>query len=480
VNASHASLAFLGGVILAACSFAPVYRVPPTAQTPSQYRELPDDWKQAQPQDASPRGAWWEVFSDPQLDDLETRARQANQSLKAAYARLREARDDTRVARADYWPSIIGSASATRARASPNAPRFLAGSPTEGSDFNLEADVSYELDLWGRVRNEVRSAKAGQQASAADLASIDLSLSAEVAMDYYTLRSQDRQVVLLDQAVSDFGQALQLTRNLFEGGAAALVDVAQAQTQLANARTQASDVRLQRSQSEHAIAVLLGENASSYHLLSNPMTQEQRPPAVDPGLPSALLERRPDVAEAERRVASANAQIGVARAAYFPRFDINGTAGFNSAHSSNWLSAPSLFWSLGPQVTLPIFEGGRLRAQTDRAKEVYNEQVANYRNTVLTAYQDVEDNLAALRQLELESQTQADAVNATEVTLQQAQYRYRAGAATYLEVATAETSALQAQLAAVTIQARRLNVSVLLVKALGGGWERADRAVASR
>ena len=301
---------------------------------------------------------------------------------------------------------------------------------------------------------------------------MNLSLSAEVAMDYYTLRSQDRQILLLDQAVADFGQSLQLTQNLYHGGAAALVDVAQAQAQLANARTQAADVRLQRSQSEHAMAVLLGETPSSYHLPPNPMTQEQLPPALDPGLPSALLERRPDVAEAERRVAAANAQIGVARAAYFPRFDITGTAGFNSAHSANWLSAPSLFWSLGPQVSVPIFEGGRLRAQTDRAKAVYTEQVANYRNTVLSAYQDVEDNLAALRQLELESHTQADAVNATAVALQQAQYRYRAGAVTYLEVATAETNALQAQLAAVSIQARRLNASVLLVKALGGSWRR--------
>jgi len=308
---------------------------------------------------------------------------------------------------------------------------------------------------------------------------MNLSLSAQVAMDYFMLRSQDLQIVLLDQAVSDYEQSLHLTQNLYNGGAAALVDVAQAQAQLANARTQAADVRLQRSQSEHAMAVLLGETPSSYHLPPNPMTRELLPPTVDPGLPSALLERRPDVAEAERRVAAANAQIGVARAAYFPRFEISGAAGFNSTRASNWLSAPSLFWSLGPQVSVPIFEGGRLRAQTDRAKAVYTEQVANYRNTVLSAYQDVEDNLAALLQLELESHTQADAVDATDVTLQQAQYRYRAGAVTYLEVAIAETNALQAQLAAVNIQTRRLNASVLLVKALGGGWQQGGSRLAS-
>jgi len=479
VNLSRYSLTLLASTSLAACSFAPVYKVPSSAPAPAQYRELPDDWKQAEPLDASPRGPWWELYEDQQLSQLEQRAQDANQNLKAAYARLREARDDTRVARADYFPMLNGVASATRARVSPNSPGYLAGAPTEGTDFNLEADLSYELDLWGRVRNEVASAKATQQASAADLVSIRLSLQAEVASDYYMLRNLDQQANLLDQAISDYQQALQLTQNLFDGGAAALVDVAQAQAQLANARTQASDVRLQRAQSEHAIAVLIGENPSTYHLPSNPLTAEQAPPSIDIGIPSALLERRPDVAEAERRVAAANAQIGVARAAYFPRVDINGTAGYNSVHASSWLSAPSLFWSLGPQMTVPIFQGGRLHAQTDRAREVYNEQVANYRNTVLTAFQDVEDNLAALRQLALEGQTQTDAVNATGVALQQAQYRYRAGAVTYLEVATAETNALQAQLAGVNIQTRQLNASVQLIKALGGGWQRPEGKMAS-
>lgn len=475
MKATRASLAILGAAALAGCSFAPVYKVPAT-DSAAQYRELPDDWKPAQPLDASPRGAWWELFQDPRLAELENQALSANQTLKAAYARLREARDDTRVARADYFPMITGLGTARRARVSPNSPSYLPGYPTEGTDYDLEADLSYEIDLWGRVRNEVASARGNEQASAADLASIRLSLTAEVASDYFTLRSQDEQAQLLDQAVADYQQALQLTQNLYDGGAAALVDVAQAQTQLANARTQAADVRLQRSQSEHAIAVLLGVNPSVYHLQPDPLTVEQLPPAVDTGMPSALLERRPDVAEAERRVFAANAQIGVARAAYFPRITLNADAGFNSVHASNWLSAPSLFWALGPQMSVPIFEGGRLRAQTDRAKQTYNELVANYRNTVLSAFQDVEDNLAALRQLAQESVTQADAVNATGVTLQQAQYRYQGGLVTYLEVSTAETNALQAQLAAVNIQTRRLTASVLLIKALGGGWQ--DRTVA--
>lgn len=474
------ALTACAALTLAACSLAPAYKIPDSAPSAANYQELPPDWKPAQPLDLSPRGAWWEVFADPTLSQLEVQAQTANQTLKATYARLRQARDDTRVARADYWPQLTGTASATRARVSPNSPRVLPGAPTEGSDFNLEADLSYELDLFGRVRNEVASARATQQASAADLAAIRLSLGAELASDYFLLRSLDRQGALLDQAVADYGRALALTQNLFNGGAAALTDVAQAQAQLANARTQAADVRLQRAQTQHAIAVLLGENPTGYQMPDSPLDPQLAPPQVDTGLPSVLLERRPDVAEAERRVAAANAQIGVARAAYFPRFDFTGAGGFNSVHSSNWLTAPSLFWSLGPQISVPIFEGGRLRAQSDRAREVYNEQVASYRNTVLAAYQDVEDNLATLRQLALESQTQAEAVSATDTGLQQAQYRYRAGAATYLEVAVAETNALQAQLSAVTIQTRRLTACVLLIKALGGGWQRTEPTIASQ
>jgi NodT family efflux transporter outer membrane factor (OMF) lipoprotein len=471
---------FLCCAALASCSLAPTYHTPDAGKVPTTYQEQSDEWKRAQPLDAAARGAWWQVFADPKLDQLETQAQDANQTLKAAYARLRQARDDARVARADLFPTITASASATRARASPNSPHFVPGSATTGNDFIAEADLSYEVDLWGRVRNEVAAAKASSQATAADLASIKLSIGAEVASDYYGLRSQDRQLVLLDQAIEDFAHSLQLTQNLLAGGAAVVADVAQAQAQLANARTQASEVRLQRAQMQHALAVLLGQNPSSYQLAGNPLPAEQVPPLLEPGMPSSLLERRPDVAEAERRVAAANAQIGVARAAFFPRFDLIGSAGFNSVHSSNWLSAPSLFWSLGPQLAVPIFEGGRLHAQSDRARALYDEQVATYRNTVLAAYQDVEDNLAALRRLEMESQTQAQAVEANAVTLQQAQYRYQAGAVTYLEVSIAETNALQSQLAAVTIQTRRMNASVLLIKALGGGWQHTDVDLASK
>jgi len=467
------AVVLLPAIGLAACSFAPPYRVPTTAPLPQTFKES-QDWKVAEPRDAASRGDWWSIFNDPQLDDLETASHKANQSLKAAFARLQQARADTRIARADLFPQVNGEASALRGRTSPNSPRFLPGSPTVGNDFDLEADVSYEIDLWGRVRNEVASAKAAQQASAADLASLELSVQAELAADYFSLRSRDRQQILLDKTVEDYEVSVKLQQNLFDGGAIPLSDLAQAQAQLETARTQATDNNLIRAQTEHAIAVLIGVNPSAYHLPVNPLAAASVPPAIDPGLPSSLLERRPDIAEAERRVASANAQIGVARAAYFPQFSLTGSAGYNSVHSYNWLSAPSRFWSICPEVTLPIFQGGRLVAQSDRAKAAYDEQVANYRNSVLSAYQDVENNLAAQRQLEREEHTQAAAVAATTTALQQAQYRYNAGAVTYLEVSVAETAALQAQLAAVNIQLRRLDASVLLVKSLGGGWNDAE------
>jgi NodT family efflux transporter outer membrane factor (OMF) lipoprotein len=456
---------------LTACSFAPVYKTPESAPAPALYKES-GDWKAAQPVDNETRGAWWTLFHDPQLDALEAKVGDANQDLKAAFARLQQARAATRIARADLFPTLSAGASATRSRTSVNSPRFPPGSEPVGNDFDLQADFSYELDVWGRVRNAVTSAKASQQASAADLATLNLSVHAELATDYFALRAQDAQQVLLDKTVADYAQSLQLTQNLYNGGAAALADVAQAQAQLENVRTQAADIRLQRAQSEHAIAVLLGENPSAFHALPNPLPQEAVPPALDPGLPSSLLERRPDVAAAERRVAAANAQIGVARAAYFPVFSLAAAAGFDSTSSSNWLNAPSRLWSVGPAGVLTLFDAGRHRAQTAQAKAVYDEQVADYRGTVLTAYQEVEDNLAALRQLQQESVSETAAVTATGKALQQAQYRYKAGLVTYLEVATTETTALQAQLSNVTIQLRRMNASVLLVKALGGGWQK--------
>lgn len=454
---------------LTACSFAPLYKAPDGVAAAGAFQESAD-WKQAQPLDAQTRGRWWTLFGDPTLDALEARAGAANQDLQAAFARLQQARATTRIARADLFPTLSVGSSANRSRTSINSPRFPAGGTPTGNNFDLEADLSYEFDVWGRVRNAVASARAGQQASAADLAAVDLSIHAELAGDYFALRAQDTQQILLDNAADDYAQSLQLTQNLYNGGAAALADVAQAQAQLETARTQAAEIRLQRSQSEHAIAVLLGANPSLFRMEPNPLSPAVAPPPLDPGLPSALLERRPDVAAAERRVAAANARIGIARAAYFPVFSFAAAAGFDTTHASNWLDAPSRLWSVGPSGLLTVFDAGRHRAQAAQANAAYDEQVADYRSTVLTAYREVEDNLAALRQLQLESVSEAAAVTATGRALQQAQYRYKAGLVTYLEVATSENISLQAQLSNVSIQLRRLDATVMLVKALGGGW----------
>ncbi len=464
-----AALAMALGGTLAACSFAPDYKAPETAAAPAAYKET-GDWKLAQPADAEPRGNWWSLFNDPQLNALEARVTAANQDIKAAFARLEQARAQSRAARADLFPTLTAGPTLTRSRASQNGPHYAPGAEPTGNDFLLQADLSYEIDVWGRVRNALSAANAGAQASAADLATLDLSTHAELATDYFSLRGADSQQVLLDQTVADYTKALQLEQNLYNGGAAALSDLVQAQAQLETARTQAADVRLQRAQLEHAIAVLVGEAASGFKLDPMPLPLELAPPAIDPGTPSTLLERRPDVAAAERRVAAANAQIGVARAAYFPVFSLSASAGYDSTHSSNWIEAPSTIWSIGPSAVLTLFDAGRHAAQSAQAHAAYDEQVADYRGSVLNAYREVEDNIAALRQLEQESISQAAAVNATRKAQQQAVYRYKGGIVTYLEVVTTENAALQAQLSAANIQARRLGAGVLLVKALGGGW----------
>ena len=442
---------------MTACSFAPHYRTPDSVAVPPAYQEA-GGWQLV---DASRPAAahtdWWRAYGDPQLDALEARIGDANQNLKAALARLQQARADTRIARADLFPTLNVGPTVTRTRTSVNSPRYPTGDEPVYNNFDLEADFSYEIDLWGRVRNSVSAAKASEQASAADLAAFDLAIRAELAADYFSLRGADTQQVLLDSTVDAYGKALALTKNLYDGGAAALADVAQAEAQLESARTLAADIRLQRAQTLHAIAVLLGENPSAFQLTASPLTADYAPPPIDPG------------------VAAANAGIGVARAAYFPVFSLVASAGYDSTRASTWLQAPSRTWSVGPTALLTVFDAGRHRAQSAKALAVYDEQVADYRSTVLTAYQDVEDNLAALRQLQLEGGSEAASVKATATALQQAQYRYKAGLVTYLEVATTENAALQAQLASVDIQLRRLNASVLLVKALGGGWQRLER-----
>lgn len=459
---------------LEACSLSPRYQRPSVPTPPPSYKEA-GDWKLAAPADNTPRGPWWTMFNDQELDALEGQVTEANQSLRAALARLEQARAQTRIARAAWFPTLAAEASATRQRTSLNAPTSAPGRPTTGNVFIGEGLLGYELDLFGRVRNTVAGARASEQASGGDAAALDLSVHAELASDYFTLRGLDLQQQLLDRTVADYARALQLTENLYRGGAAAMSDVHQAQAQLETARTQAEDTRLRRAQTEHAIAVLIGREASDFTLAPRAEGAELPVPEVAPGLPSELLERRPDVAAAERRVAAANAAIGVARAAYFPVFTLAGSAGQESTRTSSWMSAPSRLWALGPQGLLTIFDAGAHAAQSAAAHAAYDEQVANYRATVLVAYQDVEDNLAALRQLQRESVSQAAAVAATQGALEQANLRYKGGIVTYLEVVSTENAALAARLAAVDIGIRRTNATVLLVKALGGNWQHPPR-----
>ena len=467
-RAASLAAAVLGA--LSGCSLSPRYQRPSVPAAPDAYKEA-GEWKLATPADGRPRGRWWTMFNDQALDDLETQVTEANQSLRAALARLEQARAETRIARAASFPTLTAEASATRQRTSLNAPTYAPGRPTTSNVFIAEGVLGYELDLFGRVRNTVAGARASEQASAGDVAALDLSVHAELASDYFTLRGLDLQQQLLDRTVADYAKALQLTENLYRGGAAAIADVQQAQAQLETARTQAEDTRLRRARTEHAIAVLIGREPSDFTLPPRAEGAELPVPDLAPGLPSQLLERRPDVAAAERRVAAANAAIGVARAAYFPVFSLLGTAGVESTAASDWISAPNRFWSVGPQALMTLFDAGAHAAQSAAAHAAYDEQVANYRGTVLTAFQEVEDGLAALRQLQRESVSQAAAVTATQGALDQANLRYKGGLVSYLEVVSTENAALAARLAAVDIGIRRTNAAVLLVKALGGDWQ---------
>ncbi len=475
VSGSHGGgklgTAFLGPLVLllAACAVGPRYSRPPVTVPPA-YKETPENWKLAQPADQALRGKWWEIFGDSQLSALEEKIDVSNQTLKAAEARFEQARALVRLARADYYPTLTAGASVSRNRLSKNRP--LLGATTNYTDLVLPADVSYEPDVWGRVRRTVEGARASAQASAADLESVNLSLHAELAADYFTARALDAEEQLLNSTVAAYQKALELTENRYDGGIASQVDVAQAQTQLESTRSQAIDLGVQRAQVEHAIAALIGEPASTFSLRA--VALKATPPAIPPGLPSDLLERRPDIAAAERQVAAANAQIGVARAAYFPAVMLSATGGFEGSTISNWLTGPSGFAAVGLAAVETVFDAGRRRAISEQARAAYDESVADYQQSVLISFQEVEDSLAALRLLETEAKTQDAAVAAAEHSLTLSNNRYRGGVANYLEVTTAQSAALLDERAAVEISGRRMVNTVLLIKALGGGWNRSN------
>jgi NodT family efflux transporter outer membrane factor (OMF) lipoprotein len=472
-------VALLLVLLLAGCTVGPKYVRPAVPTTPAYKEEAPgsfkesDQWQPARPGDQTSRGNWWEIFGDPELNQLEEQIAGSNQNLKVAEAHFREARAAIRFNRASQFPTISTSPSASYVKSSDYSPNFPSKiQQSSKGDFVLPFDLSYELDLWGRVRRSVAAAREEAQATAADYETAKLSLEAELAMDYFELRSADAQKQLLDDTVKAYTDNLQLTLNRFKGGVAPKADVAQAQTQLDTTRVQDTDVTVQRAQFEHAIAILIGKPPAKFSLATAPLNYQ--PPGTPIGLPSELLQRRPDVAAAERRVAEANQQIGIARAAYFPTVTLGGTAGFAGSQGSNWFGWPSGFWAVGPALAETLFDAGRRRATSESARANYDAAVATYRQTSLTAFQEVEDNVAALRILENETQQQQQAVASSQESLQLFTNRYKGGVDTYLQVITAQTIELANERNAIDILRRRLDASVLLVKALGGGWSVSD------
>ncbi|WP_263367436.1 efflux transporter outer membrane subunit [Edaphobacter bradus] len=464
-------------LLLAGCMVGPKY-VKPTVPMAPDFKEQPPDsfkesgaWKPAQPGDQTIRGNWWEIFGDPQLNALEDQVTSSNQNLKVAEDRLRQARAAIRFNRASLAPTISTSPSIVGKRESANRPYFPPSQANNGTgDFILPFDLSYEVDLWGRVRRTISASREEAQATAADLQTASLSLHAELAVDYFELRSADAQKQLLDDTVKAYTDALKLTQNRFDGGAAPRSDVAQAKTQLEAAQVQDTDITVIRAQFEHAIATLIGEPPAQFSLPPSPQVKLQLP-VIPVGVPSSLLERRPDIAAGERRVAEANDQIGIARAAFFPTLTIGATGGFEGTSAANWLTWPSRMWAVGPQLSQTLFDAGRRRATSEAATANYDGTVATYRQTTLTAFQEVEDNLAALRILENEAQEQHQATASAQESLQLFTNRYEGGVDNYLQVITAQTTALANERNDIDIQRRRMDASVLLVKAVGGGWD---------
>ncbi len=453
---------------LTGCVVGPKYHQPPV-QAPPAYKEL-GDWKPAQPNDQNLGGEWWRIFQDPQLDALELQVNVSNQNLKAAAAQFQQARAVLRYYRADYYPTVTVDPSATRTRVSSNAPTNSILRGATYNDFVLPFDVSYQADVWGRVRKTVESYREQAQASAADLATVNLSMHADLAADYFLARSLDAEEQLLSTTVKEYEQALELNESRFNGGIASEVDVEQAKTILQTTRAQAVDVGVARAQYEHAVAILIGKPPAEFSLPPLPLTAP--PPHVPISVPSELLERRPDIAAAERLVASANAQIGVAKTAYYPMINLGASGGFESSAITTLINGPSGLWSIGLSAVGTIFDVGRRRSLTDQARAAYDYQVAAYRQNVLTGFQQVEDNLAAVRILEHEAQVQDEAVAAAQRSLDLSVIRYKGGVTNYLEVITAENAALADEVTAVNILGRRMVSTVLLIQALGGGWDR--------
>lgn len=477
-----ALIAALGGAVcLTACKPVGPNYVPATVTAPPAYKEAgggavtpppnPNGgtWQPASPSDGLLRGAWWEIYKDPQLNALEEKIAPANQTLRAAVQAYLAARDQVRVARADFYPTASAGVSFGHDRLSHNRPAATSLSKSSYNDMVLAGQAAWEPDFWGRVRRSVEAAAANEQASAADAAVVDLSLHAELAQDYFELRGLDSQSQLLQSTVSDYEHQLNLTEERLKGGVATEADVAQANTLLETVRAQLIGVQQARAQYEHAIATLINQPAAQFSLEPAPLDLSL--PAVPIGVPSQLAERRPDVAVAERRAAAANAQIGIAISAFYPTISLGGAGGFESAHGGTWIQGPSALWNLGAQATELLFDAGRRRALTDAARHNFEAQSANYKATVLAAFNEVEDRLSDLRIMEQESAAEQRAVDAAQHSLDLSNQRYKGGVTSYLEVLTAEDALLQNQRTATDLQTRRFVASVGLVRALGGGWD---------
>jgi NodT family efflux transporter outer membrane factor (OMF) lipoprotein len=466
-----------GIAALSGCRVGPQY-VRPTAPLAPEFKEaVPENfkdssWKTAQPNDTQMRGDWWTLFNDPQLNGLEAQIEPANQTLKQAEANFRASRAAIHFYRASKAPTIGASPSVGVVRNSVNQPYFNRSLAIDGTgDFTLPFDLNYEIDLWGRVRRSITQATERAQASAGDLETIRLSLHAELAIDYFNLRSADGQRKLLDETVLAYKNALQLTEDRYNGGAAPQSDVTQARTLLQTAQVQATEVDIQRADFEHAIAVLTGKAPSELTLAFAPVTVDKPVlPAIPGMLPTQLLERRPDIAAEERRMAAANEQIGIAQAAFYPTLSLSAAAGFTGTSAINWFEWPSRFFAVGPRLSQTLFDHGRRRATSDIARAQYDSTVAEYRQTTLTAFQQVEDNLNALHRLEIEADQQQLATVSARQSLDLFNTRYEGGVDTYLQVITWQTALLQNERNDIDITRRRLEASVLLIKALGGGW----------
>ena len=456
-------------LLLSACVVGPKYATP-TAPVPPSYKEASasntGDWKPAQPGDVADRGKWWEKFDDPQLNALEEKLNHRNQNVAAAAAQVQAAKAMVREARAQYIPTATANPGVVNSRISTGFGKPLG---IVYSAFSLPFEASWEPDLFGRVRNTANAAAYSAQAAAADLANVRLSAQAELAADYYQLRAQDQLRRLLDSAVGAYQEALELTAALDRAGAGNDEAVAQAEAQLKAARAQATNLGVLRAQYEHAIAVLCGEPASALSIAAE--KREEMLPAIPAGIPSELLQRRPDIAASERAVAQANAQIGLAQTAFYPSVTLSASAGLTSLSMANWFTWPSRVWSVGPALAQTLFDGGKRRAAVQQYQAAYDQTAANYRQTVLTAFQQVEDNLAALRILAETIEEQDTAIASAGRSLEEAQVRYRAGLDPYLNVISAQVSLLNNQQAAVNFGAQRMIAGVQLIKALGGGWD---------